>query len=217
MNSISFIDGRKFFPTKIVAIGQNYSEHIKEMSGVRTEQPLLFLKPNSALCEMQKPLQIPKSYGSVHHEIELAVCIGQTCSRVPVDEAPQYIAGYGMALDLTLRDMQGEAKKKGAPWAMAKGFDFSCPVSPFIPAEKFTNVTNLSLQLTVNGIIRQAGSTSQMLTGIPELIAFASQFFTLETGDLLLTGTPAGVGPLLAGDALKISITGFPEIFTTCY
>jgi len=217
MQSIIFTDGRTFTPSKIIAIGRNYLEHIREMNAVKSEQPILFLKPNSALCDMQKPILIPKEWGSVHHEIELAVCIGQTCYGIDEKDAAIVIAGYGMALDLTLRDIQSDAKKKGNPWATAKGFDNSCPVSPFLPAENFKSTNNLSLELLVNNELRQQGNTSLMLFKIPEFISFASKFFTLEAGDVLLTGTPSGVGPLHAGDKLIVKIEGFPEIQTNCY
>jgi len=216
MQHIHFKDGRNFAPGKIVAVGRNYAAHVKEMQSQKTKEPVLFLKPNSALCDAAQPIPIPQNYGTVHHEVELAVCLAQTASHISADEAMEYIAGYGLALDLTLRDMQSAAKKAGLPWAVAKGFDNACPVSTFVPALEVTEVNNLELTLRINGILRQQGNTGQMLFKIPELLAYASAFFTFEAGDILLTGTPAGVGPLVPGDAITASIEQVAEIKTRC-
>jgi len=129
MNKIFFEDGRNFTPSKIIAVGRNYSDHIKEMHSEKTSEPVLFIKPNSALCDLSKPLIIPCGFGLVHHEIELAICIGKTGKNISKNQVYDHIAGYAVALDLTLRDVQAQAKKRGLPWAVAKGFDSSCPIS----------------------------------------------------------------------------------------
>lgn len=213
MNKITFDDGREFFPSKIVAVGRNYSDHIKEMHSEKTKDPVLFLKPNSALCNLEEPLSIPDNMGEVHHEIELAVCIGKDCKNMPPNQAAAYIAGYGIALDLTLRDVQAHAKKKGLPWAVAKGFDNSCPVSKFYVKE-ISGAQNLSLSLIKNGQQKQSGNTNQMIFKIDELISYISGIFSLESGDIILTGTPAGVGPLNHGDIILTEIEGITSIET---
>ncbi|NOX89454.1 MAG: fumarylacetoacetate hydrolase family protein [Calditrichaeota bacterium] len=216
MKQVRMIDGRTFTPSKIIGIGLNYSEHITEMQSKRTSEPVIFLKPNSAVCSLYEPVPIPTNRGAVHHEIELAVLIGKSGFNVSEQEAPEYIAGFGMALDLTLRDIQKKAKERGHPWAIAKGFKNACPVSDFFPKKQFNNPQKLELKLTVNGTIRQHGNTEQMLFKIPELIAYVSKFFPLEPGDIILTGTPSGVGPLTPGDIIEAEIEGIANIQTKC-
>ncbi len=216
MYQIYFTDQRTFTPSKIVCVGRNYAKHIEEMKSERTSDPVLFLKPNSALWDITQPIPLPKGYGSVHHEIELAVCIDAIAGQIDASQAGQFILGYGLALDLTLRDMQSSAKKAGLPWAVAKGFNHACPVSAFIPAGEIDPTADLQLTLSVNGQVRQKGNTSHMLFKISELIAYASRFFRFESGDLLLTGTPAGVGPLQAGDTIEAAIHTIANITTRC-
>jgi 2-keto-4-pentenoate hydratase/2-oxohepta-3-ene-1,7-dioic acid hydratase in catechol pathway len=216
MKSIIFSDGSVKNPGKIVCVGRNYAKHIEEMQSERTSDPVLFLKPNSALHPIEEPLPLLRNVGAVHHEIELAVCIGKTASNIQETEAVDYIAGYGLALDLTLRDMQAKAKQGGLPWAVAKGFDNACPISPFVPASQIEDPHQLNLILKINGEERQHGTTAHMLFRIPELLAYASRFFTFEQGDLLLTGTPAGVGPLLPGDRIEAHIDEIGTFTTHC-
>jgi 2-keto-4-pentenoate hydratase/2-oxohepta-3-ene-1,7-dioic acid hydratase in catechol pathway len=214
MNQIHFIDDKIYTPSKIVCVGLNYAAHIKEMDSKKSGTPVIFTKPNSALHPIKSPIPIPKNSGAVHHEVELAVCIGKSGNNIPENMVFEHIAGYGMALDLTLRDMQKSAKESGHPWAIAKGFDHSCPISPFVEKEMIKDVNNLSLRLELNDKLCQDGNTSQMIFKLPQLIAYISQFFTLEEGDIILTGTPAGVGPLQAGDRIKTSISEVAEIST---
>ena len=216
MKQIVFTDGTTYTPSKIICVGRNYAKHIEEMKSSRTKDPVLFLKPNTALHSLKVPIPVPKSFGSVHHEIELAVCISKTCSNISAQEAESCVAGYAVALDLTLRDVQSEAKNGGLPWAVAKGFDNACPISSFTPAHLVKDVNNLELMLKINGETRQNGSTAHMLFKIPDLISFASKFFTFEEGDILLTGTPAGVGPLVAGDKIEAQISSIGKFTTTC-
>ena len=213
MIKILFDDGRTFSPSKIIAVGRNYSEHIKEMHSEKTQQPVLFLKPNSALCDLDKPLTIPENFGDVHHEIELAICIGKDGKNIKKHKVADYIAGYGIALDLTLRDIQSQAKKKGLPWAVAKGFDNSCPVSKFY-VKQINDAQNLNISLFKNGHQIQTGNTNQMIFKIDELISYISGVFSLMAGDIILTGTPAGVGPLISGDILLCEIEGIAQIET---
>lgn len=143
----------------------------------------------------------------MHHEVELGIVIGRKCSSIKENEATDYIGGYIIALDMTARDLQSEAKKRGEPWSIAKGFDTSCPVGNFIPKESIPNPESLDIWCKVNGQLKQQGNTSDMIYTIPFLISFVSQYFTLESGDLLLTGTPEGVGPVKSGDQIEIGIS----------
>jgi len=206
MKSVRLSSGEKFTPGKIIGVGRNYRKHIEEMKAQPGTEPVLFLKPNSALHELEQPVPLPSGLGEVHHEIELAVLLGRAGSRIGEDQAADYILGFGVALDLTLRDVQNQAKQNGLPWAVAKGFDHSCPVSVFAPANPEMLKTDLELVLKINGQIRQRGRTCQMIFSVPFLISYISRFFTLEPGDIILTGTPDGVGPLSAGDELDLSV-----------
>ncbi|MCT4702329.1 fumarylacetoacetate hydrolase family protein [Enterobacteriaceae bacterium H20N1] len=198
------------FPvSKVVCVGSNYAKHIKEMGSATPEEPVLFIKPESALCDIRQPLALPQGLGSVHHEVELAILIGSTLKQATEEHVAKAIAGYGVALDLTLRDLQGKLKKAGQPWEKAKGFDNSCPISGFIPTAEFAaDPQNTGIALKVNGEIRQQGSTADMIHKIVPLIAYMSRFFTLRAGDVILTGTPEGVGPLASGDNLEVSFDG---------
>lgn len=198
------------FPvSKVVCVGSNYAKHIKEMGSATPDEPVLFIKPETALCDLRQPLSIPAALGDVHHEVELAVLIGATLKQASEEHVAKAIAGYGVALDLTLRDLQASFKKAGQPWERAKGFDNACPLSGFIPVNDYTgDPQNSELKLVVNEEVRQHGSTSDMIHKIKPLIAYMSQFFTLRAGDVILTGTPEGVGPLRSGDKLEISLAG---------
>ncbi|MBV7404639.1 fumarylacetoacetate hydrolase family protein [Enterobacter sp. ENT03] len=195
--------------SKVVCVGSNYAKHIQEMGSATPTEPVLFIKPETALCDLHQPLALPQGLGSVHHEVELAVLIGATLRQASEEHVAQAIAGYGVALDLTLRDIQGQMKKAGQPWEKAKGFDNSCPISGFIPVSEFQgDPQNTPLSLKVNGEVRQQGTTADMIHKIVPLIAYMSRFFTLRAGDIILTGTPEGVGPLHSGDALEVSLNG---------
>ncbi|AJQ99045.1 MULTISPECIES: fumarylacetoacetate hydrolase family protein [Hafnia] len=194
--------------SKVVCVGSNYGGHIKEMGGTQAAEPVLFIKPETALCDIRQPVAIPKDFGSVHHEIELAILIGTPLKQASEDRVARAIAGYGVALDLTLRDVQAECKKAGRPWEKAKAFDGSCPISGFIPEAEFGDPQNAELILSINGSVRQQGSTRDMITPILPLISYMSRYFTLRAGDIILTGTPQGVGPLVSGDMLTLSVNG---------
>ncbi|AVE43341.1 fumarylacetoacetate hydrolase family protein [Providencia stuartii] len=195
------------FPAnKVVCVGSNYAKHIKEMGSAHPEEPVIFIKPETALCDANQPIVIPKDLGSVHHEIELAVLIGMPLKNADEDRVSRSIAGFAVALDLTLRDLQAKFKKAGQPWEKSKAFDGSCPISGFIPVNNFGDPQSAQLSLEINGEIRQSGSTRDMITPILSLISYMSRFFTLRAGDIILTGTPEGVGLLTSGDMLKLSI-----------
>lgn len=194
---------------KVVCVGSNYALHIQEMASVTPDEPVLFIKPETALCDLTQPVVIPRQWGDVHHEIELAVLINATLKQADAREAAAAIGGYGIALDLTLRTLQKQLKARGQPWEKAKSFDGACPVSGFIPPGAITDPQNCQLLLAVNGQLRQQGSTAEMLTPLFALLAYMSRFFTLRPGDIVLTGTPQGVGPLQDGDALEARLNDY--------
>ncbi|MDP2547605.1 fumarylacetoacetate hydrolase family protein [Oceanobacter sp. 4_MG-2023] len=195
-----------FATGKAVCVGRNYAAHAAELNNPIPEQPLLFIKPADAVVAMEGDLSIPDGMGAVHHELEIALLIGETLSQASADEALAAIAGVGLALDLTLRDVQSGLKKKGHPWERAKAFDGACPVSRFIAAEQVSDWGDLELSLTRNGTLQQQGNSKAMLFPVADLLVAISQQFTLNPGDLVLTGTPAGVGPLEAGDQLTATL-----------
>ncbi|MEN3259466.1 fumarylacetoacetate hydrolase family protein [Sodalis endosymbiont of Spalangia cameroni] len=195
------------FPvSKVVCVGSNYRNHIKEMGSATPSEPVLFIKPETALCDIHQPIVIPTDRGEVHHEVELAILIGAPLKQANEQQIAQGIAGVGVALDLTLRDLQAQFKKAGQPWEKAKGFDGACPISGFIPAAEFGDPQQADLTLTVNDQVRQTGNTRDMIHPILPLIAYMSRFFTLRPGDIVLTGTPEGVAALKPGDALTVSL-----------
>lgn len=199
---------------KIVCVGRNYAEHARELNNPVPEQPLLFIKPATAACHLDQPLQLPAPGQEVHFETELAVLIGQPLRNADEAGAEQAIAGFGLALDLTLRELQSELKANGHPWERAKAFDGACPLSVFIPASQAGDPGQLSFSLTLDGKLQQQGKARDMITPVTALLAHISQTFTLLPGDLVLTGTPAGVGPLRQGQQLKLALDGLFEIET---
>ncbi len=191
---------------KIICVGLNYSEHVAEMGYHADSPPVLFFKPPTALLHEGGTLRLPEGGGAVHHEVELVVAIGKPGRAIGPEDALDHVLGYGVGLDMTLREVQAAAKKKGEPWDVAKGFDGSAPVSDIAPAAQVGDASSLDIRLELNGKTRQSGNTSQMTRGVPSLIAHASRWITLERGDLIYTGTPAGVGPVVSGDRLEASI-----------
>lgn len=191
---------------KVVCVGRNYHEHIKELNNPVPSSPLLFIKPQTALCCLQNPILIPKNHGRVEHELEIAVLIGKELRQASKEEAQSAVCAFAVALDLTLRDVQARCKANAHPWEIAKGFDNACPISPFVPAAQFPDWSAIEFSLSVNGTLRQRGVSSQMMTDIAQLVSYASQFFTLQKGDVVLTGTPKGVGELHFGDKLELHL-----------
>lgn len=197
------LDGKPFpHPLgKIVCVGRNYAAHAAELNNPIPSEPLLFMKPASAATELARPLHLPAGLGTVHHELELAVLIGKPLHHADSEQARSAIAGIGVALDLTLREVQDRLKREGHPWERAKAFDGAYPLSGFIDAAGI-DLQNLTLQLWRNGALQQDGHTGQMLFAVTALIAEISSIFSLQPGDVVSTGTPAGVGPLADGDKL---------------
>jgi 5-carboxymethyl-2-hydroxymuconate isomerase len=197
---------------KIVCLGRNYAEHAKEMqSGIPTT-PILFLKPSSALIYNGEPILLPKVSNHVHYEVELVVAIGKGGKNIPRAEAYSHVLGYAIGLDITLRDVQDAAKKSGLPWSVAKGFDTSAPISDIVPAARIQDPHALTIACTVNGIVRQKSSTGEMIFSIDAIIEYISSIFTLESGDLIFTGTPSGVGEIKPGDTIEAEMVGYERI-----
>jgi len=196
---------------KVVCIGQNYQDHIAEMQSKTASEALFFIKPATALCSLTPGFCIPSGKGAVHNETELAVLIGTTLKNANIEDVANAIWGYSLALDLTLREVQSELKKLGRPWEIAKGFDGACPVAGFVENGRISNAQQLAFMLQVNGETRQQGNTASMIRGINQLISEMSSHFTLQPGDIVLTGTPAGVGPLHSGDTLQLQLA---DLFT---
>lgn len=194
---------------KVVCVGRNYAEHAKELNNPVPTEPLLFIKPATAVVDMAEPLVIPTGRGAVHYETEIAILIGEALTGAVSDtEAEAAIAGVGLALDLTLRELQDELKAKAHPWERAKAFDGACPLSSFVPRQQAGDLAAVPLQLKVNGELRQDGSSADMLTPIVSLLRHISPVFSLLPGDVIITGTPKGVGQLKSGDELEASIPG---------
>ncbi|MBU2953919.1 fumarylacetoacetate hydrolase family protein [Marinobacter sp. F3R08] len=190
---------------KVVCIGRNYAEHARELNNPVPDEPLLFIKPSTSAVHITRPVKCPQNQRTVHFETELAVLIGRPLTNASASEAEAAILGYGLALDLTLRDLQSKLKEKGQPWERAKGFDGACPLSPFVPAETFTG-NRIHFTLDIDGQRQQTGDTGDMLNPIVPLIAHISSQFTLQPGDVVLTGTPKGVGPLNPGQTLSLEL-----------
>ncbi|HET8829296.1 MAG TPA: fumarylacetoacetate hydrolase family protein [Pelobium sp.] len=193
---------------KIIAIGRNYAEHAKELNNEIPENPVLFLKPDTAVLKNNKPFYHPNFSKEVHHEIEVVLKICKEGKFIAEKFAYKYYEEIGLGIDFTARDVQAQQKAKGLPWEIAKAFDNSAPVSEFIAKTEFEDLNNLEFSLQVNDEVKQSGNTSQMLHSFNKLISYASQYFTLKKGDLIFTGTPAGVSKVNIGDQLKGFLQG---------
>ncbi|MBW2940667.1 fumarylacetoacetate hydrolase family protein [Zhongshania aquimaris] len=201
-------------PGKVVCVGRNYAEHAKELGNPVPNSPLLFIKPATAMVAMAEPVALPEGLGACHHELEMALLIGQPLTKAAPDQCRAAIAGIGLALDLTLRELQDELKRKGHPWERAKAFDGASPLSEFVAFDQNLDFASLTLRLTRNGGVQQQGSCGDMLFSVENLLSEISHSFTLVPGDVVLTGTPAGVGPLSSGDQLVAELGDFLRIET---
>jgi 2-keto-4-pentenoate hydratase/2-oxohepta-3-ene-1,7-dioic acid hydratase in catechol pathway len=188
---------------KIICLAQTYKKHAQEMNSKINRDPLLFLKPSSSVIFNGNSIIIPSKSKCLHHEVELGVVIGKKCKNINKKNAMDYILGYLLALDITARDIQSEAKKKGWPWTIAKGFDTFAPISKLILKNKVKNPNNLDLILSLNGIVKQNSNTKNMVFSVEEIIEYISEIMTLEKGDLIMTGTPEGVGEISEGDIIE--------------
>lgn len=211
MHTVSIQGSPEKIPVgKIVCVGRNYAQHAKEMKSDIPESPVIFLKPGTAIIANGGRVLIPPISKDVHHEVEMTVLIGEGGKNIPRDRALKHVAGYGIGLDMTLRDVQAEAKKKSLPWTLSKGFDTSAPLSEFVPASKISDPHNLNVALFVNGSVRQQSNTRHFIFKVDYLIAFISQVISFERGDVLYTGTPEGVAQVVSGDKLEARLT-IPE------
>ena len=202
MKRVRFDDGESLPVGKILCLGRNYPEHAREMKAEVPSTPVLFLKPSTAIVYDGESVVIPPISSDLHHEIELVVVIGRGGRDITADASMEHVAGYAVGLDMTLRDIQAEAKKKGLPWTAAKGFDTSAPLSAAVRARAVGDPHALDMELRVNGTVRQKANTSAMVLRVPAIIAYCSTLFTLEAGDLIFTGTPEGVARVVHGDRL---------------
>jgi 2-keto-4-pentenoate hydratase/2-oxohepta-3-ene-1,7-dioic acid hydratase in catechol pathway len=189
-------------PSKIIGIGRNYADHAREMGGEPPAEPLMFLKPTTTVIGPDDSIVLPPESAEVHHEAELAVVIGRLCRRVRAEQALSVVLGYTCANDVTARDLQ----RADSQWTRAKGFDTFCPLGPWIDTD--LDAAAASVECDVNGVTVQSGSTRDLIHSVPELVEAASRVMTLLPGDVILTGTPAGVGPIRAGDEVVVTIGG---------
>jgi len=215
MKNAHLTNGQEFPIGKILCIGRNYVDHIRELGNEVPAAPVVFSKPASSVISDRQQIRIPSYSDDCHHEGELAVLIGTEGKHIPIEKALDHVAGYGVAIDLTLRDVQTELKKRGLPWEIAKGFDTACPLSVFKPAGEVGDPQKLQIQLSVNGTVRQDGSTGLMINPVAEIISHLSTIFTLDPGDVILTGTPSGVGQIVSGDRLLAEIPGVARLEVT--
>lgn len=193
---------------KIIAVGRNYVEHIKELNNEQPEDPVIFTKPETAILRNNDPFYYPDFSTDVHFEVEILIRINRAGKNIEEKFAHKYYDEIGIGIDFTARDLQSKLKAKGLPWDLAKGFNGSAPISAFVPKSQFPDLQNLNFQLDLNGETRQQGNTSLMLFKIDYLISFVSRYFLLQQGDIIFTGTPKGVGAVQVGDVLTASIEG---------
>jgi fumarylpyruvate hydrolase len=209
------VGGGGLFPVRrIYCVGRNYAEHVREMGNDLRDPPFFFAKPVDAVVIDGAPMAYPPQTADLHHEIELVVAIGKDGTAIGEHEALDHVFGYAAGLDMTRRDLQALAKKAGRPWTMAKGFDQSAPIGTIAPARAIGHPARGAITLSVNGGERQRGDLSEQIWSVPETIAFLSRLVTLRAGDLIMTGTPAGVGAVRVRDVLEGAIEGVGTVST---
>lgn len=191
---------------KVICIGRNYREHARELSNPVPEDPIFFLKPDTSILLRNRPFTYPDFSREIHYETEIVVKIGKNGKHIDAAHANAYYEEIGIGIDFTARDLQQKAKEKGLPWALAKGFDQAAPLSTFLSKTMLPELNNLNFHLNLNGKTVQNGNTGDMIFPVDELIGYLSKFMTLKKGDLIFTGTPAGVGPVRKGDLLEAFI-----------
>lgn len=188
---------------KLICIGRNYTDHIKELANERPSDPVVFLKPDTAILLKKQPFFIPDFSDDIHHEVEILIKINKVGKHIDKKFAHKYYDEIGLGIDFTARDLQNQLKDKGLPWEKAKAFDGAAVIGDWMPKSKFENIENITFTLHKNDDIVQQGNTSHMLWKIDELIEYVSKYFTLKIGDIIFTGTPSGVGKVVANDVLK--------------
>ncbi len=208
-------DSKRFPVNRIYCVGRNYADHAREMGhDPDREPPFFFMKPATAIVTEGHDMAYPALSKDVHHELEMVVALGKGGSNIPVDQALDHVWGYGLGLDMTRRDLQGEAKKMGRPWDTGKAFDQSAPCSALVPVSQCGHLSRGRIYLTVNGQVKQDGDLAMMIWNVPETIAYLSTLFTLMPGDLIFSGTPAGVAAVQRGDVLEGHVEGLPVLHT---
>jgi acylpyruvate hydrolase len=197
---------------KVVCVGRNYAEHARELGNEIPEKPVVFLKPNTAIIYSGDKIIYPGFSEDMHHEVELVLLIGKKVKDVDTKKAEEAISGYGVGLDMTLRDVQSELKKKGHPWTIAKGFDTSAVLSDFVLKKDYKLTLNEIISLSINGTIKQRSKLNTMIFAPSKIVEYISSLMTLEEGDLIFTGTPSGVGKVVKGDKLLAEIEGIASL-----
>ena len=213
--TIPIARGGLFAVRRIYCVGRNYVEHIREMGNDERDPPFFFAKPADAVVVGGAAIPYPPQTDDFHHEIELVVAIGKEGADIPVEQALAHVYGYAAGLDMTRRDIQAIAKKSGRPWEMAKAFDHSAPIGTIEPASEIGHPDTGAITLSVNGTVRQKGDLSEQIWNVSEAIAYLSGFVTLKPGDLIMTGTPSGVGAVVKGDVLEGAIEGVGSVRTS--
>jgi len=187
---------------KIIAIGRNYIDHAKELNNPVPKEPIFFLMPETALLRNNQPFFYPDFSSDIHYELEIVIKLNRLGKTISKKYALRYYSEIALGIDFTARDLQQKCKEKGLPWEISKSFDGAAPISQFVSLDKFESINNINFRLELNGKIVQQANTSEMIFPVDELISYVSQFMTIKIGDLLFTGTPAGVGPVKIGDRL---------------
>jgi fumarylpyruvate hydrolase len=213
--TIPIARGGLYAVRRVYCVGRNYAEHVVEMGNDTRDPPFFFAKPADAVVVGGASIPYPPQTADFHHEIELVVAIGKGGTDITAADALDHVYGYAAGLDMTRRDLQAVAKKAGRPWEMAKGFDFSAPIGTIEPASTIGHPDSGAISLTVNGVERQRGDLADQIWNVSDTIAYLSGFVTLHPGDIIMTGTPAGVGAVLRGDVLEGSIAGIGTVRTT--
>jgi len=210
-------ESNQTFPVgRIYCVGRNYAEHAREMGhDPEREPPFFFMKPADAIVANGATIPFPQLTKDLHHEIEMVVAIGKDGANIPVEKALDHVFGYGVGLDMTRRDIQGEAKKMGRPWEMGKAFDNSAPCTALKTVAMVGHPAKGAIWLKVNGKVTQKGDLSELIWNVQETISYLSQLITLRAGDIIMSGTPAGVGPVKAGDKLEGHVDGVGDLTVT--
>jgi len=217
VTTLPVVESNKAFPVgRIYCVGRNYAEHAREMGhDPDREPPFFFMKPADAIVPSGATIPYPQVTKDLHHEIEMIVAIGKGGSDIPVEKALDHVFGYGVGLDMTRRDLQGEAKKMGRPWEMGKAFDNSAPCTALKTVAMAGHPAKGAIWLKINGQVKQKGDLSELIWNVPETISYLSKLVTLRPGDIIMSGTPAGVGPVQRGDKLEGHVDGVGDLTVT--
>jgi len=204
--------GSRFPVRRVYCIGRNYAAHAVEMGHDPDREPPFFFQKNPDNLDPSGEFPYPPMSGDVHHEVELAVALKSGGTDIPIARALDHVWGYAVSLDMTRRDLQGEMKRMGRPWEIGKAFERSAPIGPIMPAEQTGHLSDGRIELEVNGELRQQGDLNQMIWKVPEMINYLSTYYELKAGDVLLSGTPSGVGPVVRGDRMHATIEGLGDL-----